>query len=269
MNAEEKYTALKEILGNLKNVVLAFSGGMDSTLLLKVSVDVLGKKNVVAVTGKAPIFPAKAIDEARLIARRTGAEHLIVETSVLEIGRFLENSADRCYYCKRNLFGILLNLAGNKKTTVVIQGTNFDDLDDFRPGERAAQEMGIVSPLLLAKLTKDDIRYLSKKLDLPTWNKPPDACLATRIPYGTKIETGLLERIEHAEEFIGQMGVLNVRVRYHGRIARIELPEADIERIISGKEKIVKGLKDLGFSYVTLDLEGYRTGSLNIETGDG
>ncbi len=263
MDVEQKYGDLKAIIGGLKKVVVAFSGGMDSTLLLKTSIDVLGNGNVIAVTGNAPIFPVKTVHEARKTAKHVGAQHLVVDTAVLKIDRFLENSADRCYYCKRNLFGILFDIAGERGISCVVDGTNFDDTDDFRPGGRAVKEMGVVSPLLLAGLTKDDIAYLSGRLYLPTQNMPPDACLSTRVPYGTRINASILKRIELAEDLIKATGISSVRVRHHGRIARIEVSEADIEKIISEKEMIIEGLKRCGFSYVALDLEGYRMGSMN------
>ncbi len=265
MYIEPKYEALKKIIGELNAVLIAYSGGADSTLLLKTCVDVLGIDNVVAFIGNAPIFPAKEIEEARRTASDMGIEYVLLNTAILQHKPFIENTKERCYHCKKNLFTMAVRVAKEKNITAVADGTNFDDLGDFRPGNIAAKEMGVVSPLLIAKFTKDDIRTLSERLSLPTWNKPPYACLATRIPYGTVIDSPLLKKIEQSEDFIKDTGVAQVRVRCHGNTARIEIMEQDLDAFLLERKRIVDGLKGYGFTYITLDMEGYRTGSMNKE----
>ena len=247
----------------LKTVLVAYSGGLDSTLLLKTCVDVLGNDQVVAFTGNAPTFPVKEIEEAKQIASDIGAEYLLCDTEILKDKFFVENTKERCYHCKKHLLHIAARVAKEKNMAHIADGTNFDDTRDFRPGSAAVKEMGVVSPLLKAELTKEDIKVLSRMLSLPTYNKPPYACLATRVPYGTPIDTTLLKQIELSEELIKSMGISQVRVRYHGNMARIEVMKSDLEIMLREQEGIVNGLKQYGFAYVTLDLEGYRTGSMN------
>ena len=263
MNIDSKYEALRDIVGELRTVLVAYSGGMDSTLLLKTCVDVLGKGNIVAFTGKAPTFPAKEIQEARSTASDIGAEYILSDTAILKDKLFVENTKERCYHCKKNLLRIAVEVAKEKNMAFIADGTNFDDTKDFRPGSAAVKEMGVVSPLLKAKLTKNDIQELSRMLALPTFNKPPYACLATRIPYGTPIDARLLKQIELSEEFIKSTGISHVRVRHHGYVARIEISKNDLGTVLKKQEEIVNKLKQYGFTYVTLDLEGYRTGSMN------
>ena len=263
MNIESKYEVLKNTVRVLKTVLVAYSGGMDSTLLLKTCVDVLGYDHVIAFTGNAPTFPVKEIEEAKQTASEIGAEYLLCETEILKNQLFVENTKERCYHCKKNLLRIAAEVAKEKNMAHIADGTNFDDTSDFRPGSAAVKEMGVVSPLLKAELTKDDIRGLSRMLSLPTQNKPPYACLATRIPYGTPIDAALLKRIERSEAFIKSIGISQVRVRYHNNMARIEVTKSDLDTILREQKGIVDGLKQYGFTYVTLDLEGYRTGSMN------
>lgn len=264
MNIESKYETLKDIVEELKTVLVAYSGGLDSTLLLKTCVDVLGNKHVVAFIGNAPTFPAKEIQEATQTASDIGAEYILFDTEILQDSLFVENTKERCYYCKKHLLRIAARIAKEKNMACVTDGTNFDDTKDFRPGSAAVKEMGVVSPLLKAKLTKNDIRELSRMLSLPTFNKPPYACLATRVPYGTPIDTTLLKQIELSEEFIKNIGISQVRVRYHGNTARIEVMKNDLDTILRERKEIIDGLKQYGFTYVSLDLEGYRTGSMNV-----
>jgi pyridinium-3,5-biscarboxylic acid mononucleotide sulfurtransferase len=263
MDAQEKYNRLKEEVGGLKRVVVAFSGGVDSTFLLKVSVDVLGREDVLAFIGSSPTFPVSEIEEAKRLAEEIGVDYLVVETSEMADQNFLQNTRQRCYYCKSNLFDLARRVAEKKGFAHVLEGSNLDDMDDFRPGRKACIEKGVLSPLLEAELTKQDIRALSLMLGLPTHDKPSYACLSSRIPYGTPIDREILGKIEQSEAFIRGVGVRQVRVRYHGSVARIEVAETDIGTIIAHGQAIADALAQCGFTYVTLDLKGYRTGSMN------
>jgi pyridinium-3,5-biscarboxylic acid mononucleotide sulfurtransferase len=258
-----KYLRLTEILLPLKRVLVTFSGGVDSTFLLKVAVDVLGAENVLAVIGTSPTYPATELREARRLAGLIGTRCITVETSEMEDDAFVKNSRDRCYHCKSNLFDVVWEIARREGIPHVLEGSNLDDTNDFRPGRKACVEKGVLSPLLMAELTKGDIRRLSKALDLPTHDKPSLACLSSRIPYGTPIDLSTLKRIEEAEELIRGSGIRQVRVRYHGAIARIEVPEEELGAVMEQRGVIAEGLKRLGFIYVALDLAGYRTGSMN------
>jgi pyridinium-3,5-biscarboxylic acid mononucleotide sulfurtransferase len=263
VNIRSAYEVLKNVVRDMKTVLVAYSGGMDSTLLLKVCIDVLGNGNVIAFIGNAPTFPVKEIEDAKQTASDIGAECVISNTEILNDKLFVENTKGRCYHCKKNLLCIAGTIAKEKHIAHIVEGTNFDDTKDFRPGSTAVKEMGIVSPLLQAELTKKDIRELSRMLSLPTHNKPPYACLATRIPYGTPIDATLLKQIELSEEFIKSIGISQVRVRHHGDTARIEVTKNNLDTILKEQKEIVHRLKQYGFTYVTLDLEGYRMGSMN------
>lgn len=265
MDIQGKYETLKGIIQELQTVLVAYSGGMDSALLLKVCINELGNNNVVAFTGTAPTFPTEEIEDAHRIASDMGVSHVLLNTDILKDKRFTENTKERCYHCKKNLLLMAADLAKKRGMASIVEGTNFDDTNDFRPGNAAIREIGAVSPLFMAELTKDDIRELSKMLSLPTYNKPSYACLATRIPYGTPIGTEPLKQIELSEKFIKSIGVSHVRVRYHENVARIEVIKNDLDIILKEQDKIVNKLKDYGFTYVALDLEGYRTGSMNEE----
>jgi len=260
-----KYALLKEQLAALESLVVAYSGGVDSTFLLKAAVDALGSDRVLAVTAESETYQKFERDEAEANARLIGARHLVIRTEELANPEFASNPPDRCYYCKGELFSKLREMAATEGFRHVADGTNLDDLSDIRPGRTAAKENDVVSPLAAAGLTKDDIRALSRELGLPTWNKPAMACLSSRFPYGTEITTGLLERVAKAEELLRNLGFTQFRVRHHGDIARIEVPRDSLARFLDEEvsRSITRSLKELGYVYVTLDLEGFRSGSMN------
>jgi pyridinium-3,5-biscarboxylic acid mononucleotide sulfurtransferase len=263
MNSQARYEDLKAVIGKLERVVVCYSGGVDSTLLLKVSVDVLGKENVLALIARSDTYPESEITEAVAFASSLGVPYDVIVTDEMEDESYLRNTKERCYHCKQHLFGRVKEIAAGRGFAWVAEGSNVDDQGDYRPGRRAGRELGIRSPLLEAGLTKSDIRQISKDLGLPTHSKPSLACLASRIPYGTRIEADVLKRIEGAEQYLRSLGMGQVRVRYHGQIARIEVTEEDFGRVMGLRDEIGETLTKLGFLYVTLDLKGYRTGSMN------
>lgn len=260
----EKYEHLKHIVTESKSAVVAFSGGVDSTFLLAVCVDLL-KDRILAVTADSEILPRHELARAKDMARRLGAEHLIVESRDLTIDGFADNPPDRCYLCKKERFLKIKQIAGKKGFGEVFDGSNTDDADDFRPGLKAVQELGIRSPMVEAKLGKADIRALSKSLDLITWDQPSAACLASRIPYDTPITRPALAQIENAENFLRQLGMRVFRVRHHDTIARLELGEKEMRQLFENnlQDRIIRRLVTLGYQYVTLDLGGFRSGSMN------
>ena len=258
-----KEKKLKKILEKLGRVVVAYSGGVDSTFLLKVAVDTLGKDNVLAVTARSETYPFSEFRDTKRIAKKVGARHVVIQTDELKIKNFRSNPVNRCYYCKKELFKKLNGIKKEYGLKHVVDGTNYDDLKDIRHGRKAAKELGVKSPLLDAAITKADIRKFSKVLKLPTWNKPSFACLASRIPFDSGITKDGLGKVEKAEEHLRKLGFRQVRVRLHGNIARIEIMEEDFSRAFRLKNSLIKYLKRLGFIYVTLDLAGYRTGSMH------
>jgi uncharacterized protein len=263
VDVHKKYEKLKEIIRPLGRVVVAYSGGVDSTLLLKVCIDVLGKENVLAFIGSSPVHPERETREAVNIAQQLGADYVVVKAAEMENINFTSNPRDRCYHCKSGLLDQAWQIAREHGCNNIVEGSNVDDEGDFRPGSRAVGEKGVLSPLKSAGLKKNDIRKLSRMLHLPTHDKPSLACLASRVPYGTTITKDILKQIELSEEFIKGLGLRQVRVRYHGDVARIEVVDKDIATVMQYCDEIYEGLRAIGFTYVAHDLKGYRTGSLN------
>lgn len=264
MDIDNKLISLKESIKAYGSVAVAYSGGVDSTFLLKVAHDVLGDK-VIAVTAKSSTYPEREFKEAKKLAEKIGVKHIVIVSEELDIEGFSKNPTNRCYYCKKELFTKIREIAKENNVNMVLDGSNLDDVGDYRPGMIAAKELGVVSPLKLAELTKNDIRKFSREFGLPTWDKPSFACLSSRVPYGSEITRPKLTMIEKAEQFLLDLGFRQVRVRHHGDIARIEVAAEEREKIFSIEmmDKISKELKNIGFKYVTFDLAGYRTGSMN------
>ncbi len=260
----EKLAQLRAILRELESVLVAYSGGVDSAFLLKVAVDTLGDR-VLAVTARSDSYAEGELEDALRVAKEIGAQHLVVETHEMENASYLANPSNRCYFCKAELWDTLGPIAQERGIMALVDGFNADDVGDFRPGAKAARERGVRSPLREAGLGKQEIRALSRELGLSTWDKPALACLSSRVPYGESIDREKLSQIDRSERLIRELGFRQVRVRHHGHIARIELPAEEIGRFVAEglAEPVARRIRELGFQYVTLDLEGYRTGSLN------
>lgn len=257
---------LKGMLRSHQSAVIAFSGGVDSSLLLSAAVAVMGPKMVLAVTFNTPLNLQSEIEGAAQLTAALKVEHRVIDIDPCSESEFTANPPERCYICKRLLFGPLVKLAEDEGFKVVLEGSNADDLDDYRPGLRAVKELGARSPLLEAGLGKAEIRFLSRQRDLPTWDKPSAACLASRIPYGEEITGDKLKQVAAAEDFLRSLGLEgNLRVRRHGSLARIEVDEKAFSAVTARHGEIREKLKELGFTYVTLDLCGFRSGSLNVE----
>ncbi len=265
MTLEERLQRLQDLLREAESAVVAFSGGVDSTLLLRVARDVLGAERIVALTASSPTYPLRELEESRALAASLGVRQVILESNELEIPGFAKNEPRRCYHCKYELFSLARDLARREGLRQVLDGSNADDRSDFRPGREAAQELGVRSPLMEAGLSKADIRRLSRGLGLPTWDKQPFACLSSRFPYGTEITPERLTQVERCEQYLHECGIRNYRVRYHGDTARIEVAPEEIPRFLDPglRQAVVAACKEAGFAYVALDLEGYRTGSMN------
>jgi uncharacterized protein len=260
-----KFVRLQEIFKSMEKVLVAFSGGVDSTLLLKVAQDTIGNKNVLAVTALSPLYPERELAGVKKLIQTLGAKHRLIQSNELEIPGFSKNPSNRCYYCKSKLFKELFDLAKEEAIPFVVEGSTLDDDKDHRPGRLAIQELGIRSPLKEASFTKMEVRELSRALGLPTWDKPSFACLASRFPYGEEITEEGLKRVDEAEDFLFGLGFKQVRVRHYGDLARIEILKEEMERLMNGslREKVVKRLREIGYTYVTLDLQGFRSGSMN------
>ncbi len=262
---QDKTDKLRMILADMGGCVIGFSGGVDSTLLFAVAAEVLGN-GALAVTATSQTYPERELNEARELAERIGGQHLVIVSEELDITEFRDNPRNRCYYCKKELFSKLRAIAEAEGLWNVLDGTNIDDACDHRPGRIAAEELQVRSPLEEAGFTKQDIRDLSHKMGLPTWDKPAFACLSSRFPYGTSITPLRVSQVGAAEESLRALGFRTLRVRYHGSVARIELGEEEFERATGIlRDEVVRLVKATGFTYVSLDLQGYRTGAMNEE----
>ncbi len=266
MVSQGKIDALKARLSELDSVVVAFSGGADSTLLLAMSLEVLGPERVLAVTANSPTLPESELEETRMLAGNLGVEHKVIDTEELDDPRFASNPRDRCYYCKRELFERLWRVAEEEGFRHVVYGATAADTGDHRPGMEAAEEAGAMAPLLQAEFSKQDVRDLARERGLPTWNKPAMACLASRFPYGDAISREKLLQVEKAEHLLRNgLDFREVRVRHHGTVARIEIDPTAFGRLLDEptRKRVVSELKGLGYVHVALDLEGFRSGSMN------
>ncbi len=262
MEARKKFNILKNRIKEMDSVAVAFSGGVDSTFLLKTAFDVLSHK-VLAITAVSECFPEQESARAKTFAETYGIRHIVINSDEIGMEEFRLNTIDRCYICKKNLFLEFKNIANEKRIENLIDASNRDDLKDYRPGLKALRELGIESPLMDAGLTKADIRELSREMGLGTWDSPSRACLASRFPYGTEITRERLKIVGQAEEFLENLGFRQNRVRFHGNIARIEIPKEDFNSLLQSSDEISLYLKQLGFAYITLDLQGFRSGSMN------
>jgi uncharacterized protein len=262
MELTRKLTQLKEILLDMHSVAVAYSGGTDSTLLLKVAYDCLGKQ-AIGLTAVSASLPAQELSEAQDIARQIGVDHVLLESQETQDPRYLENTPERCYFCKTNVLDELIVYARQAGYRSIVDGTNADDAHDHRPGRRASKEHGVRSPLLEANLGKSEIRQLARQLELPNWDKPAAACLSSRVPYFKPINLETLAQIEAAEGVLREFGLRQLRVRHHDHIARIEVEPDDLQTVLAHREAITSQLQSLGYTYITLDLAGFRSGSLN------
>ena len=265
--AEERLKELEAIVAPHGSALVAFSGGVDSSLALAVAARALPKERVLAVTSNNETYLPSELDLAREFAESLGVEHLIVNTRELDDPNYASNPANRCYFCKSTLYSDLRDIAGERGLACVVDGANADDEGDYRPGRKAAKELEVVSPLSIARVSKAEVRELAKHLGLPSWDKPALACLSSRFPYGQEITAEKLAQVARAEEFLREKGLRQVRVRHHGEIARLEVGPEEMERAFALREEISAELKDAGFLYVALELSGYTSGSMNATLG--
>ncbi|MDD5064437.1 MAG: ATP-dependent sacrificial sulfur transferase LarE [Phycisphaerae bacterium] len=263
MNLKEKYNSLQRILKKLDKVIVAYSGGVDSTFLLKAAVETVGAERVQACIAEGPSLPRRQYLQAVETAKNIGVEVETIRPNEMADAAYAANKADRCFICKSHLYKLLEDIAKEQKFGKVICGCNFDDKNDFRPGNRAAEVFGVRSPLMEAELTKEDIRKLSREMGLATADIPASPCLASRIAYGLEITEERLMQVEKAEEVMRGLGLVEFRVRHHDRLARIEVKQGDFEKVLVNRARIVEKLQGLGFKYVTIDLQGFRSGSMN------
>jgi len=263
LKLDAKLEKCREILRSLERVVVAFSAGVDSTFLLAMGIETLSARNCLAVMGVSPSLPQREREMGRELAAQLGAELVEVETCELADESYTANPKDRCFFCKSDLFTRLINVARERGYSAVVCGANADDTGDFRPGLGAGEKLGVRNPLLEAGLTKAEIRMASREMGLATWNKPAMACLASRVPYGEPVTAEKLHRIEQAEYVLKDHGLTQCRVRDHEKLARIEVPPEEFDKILRSRREVVESLKALGYAYVTLDLQGFRSGSMN------